>query len=48
LASSTGSVFLETFASREKDAEFGTLYRSNGNGTVFEISLQNVNQNHKG
>ncbi|KAJ3412294.1 vacuolar protein sorting/targeting protein PEP1 [Chytridiales sp. JEL 0842] len=48
LDSSTGSVFLETFASRETGAEYGTLYHSNGNGTFYEISLNYVNQNHKG
>ncbi|KAJ3174619.1 vacuolar protein sorting/targeting protein PEP1 [Irineochytrium annulatum] len=48
LDSSTGSIFLEVFSDRQAGAEHGTLYKSNGNGTFFEIMRDKVNQNKKG
>ncbi|KAJ3206579.1 vacuolar protein sorting/targeting protein PEP1, partial [Dinochytrium kinnereticum] len=48
LESGTGSIFLEVFTSRKKDEEYGTLYKSNGEGVDFEIVQKNVNQDHAG
>ncbi|KAJ3145545.1 vacuolar protein sorting/targeting protein PEP1 [Geranomyces variabilis] len=48
LESTTGTIFLATFDSRNKGREYGTLYTSNGNGTVFTKSIDAINMNSHG
>ncbi|KAJ3264049.1 vacuolar protein sorting/targeting protein PEP1 [Chytriomyces hyalinus] len=49
LDASTGPAFLEVFASKGMGAEYGTLYKSTDSAAAnFKVSLENVNQDHKG
>ncbi|ORY36459.1 Oligoxyloglucan reducing end-specific cellobiohydrolase [Rhizoclosmatium globosum] len=49
LDASTGSAFIQVFASKDSGAEMGTLYKSiDPAGTQYKISLNNVNQDHNG
>ncbi|KAJ3028520.1 UNVERIFIED_CONTAM: vacuolar protein sorting/targeting protein PEP1 [Siphonaria sp. JEL0065] len=49
LDASTGTAFLQVFSSKETGAEMGTLYKSiDTAGSVYKISLNNVNQDHVG
>ncbi|TPX69836.1 hypothetical protein SpCBS45565_g02188 [Spizellomyces sp. 'palustris'] len=48
LQSTTGSIFLDTLMNRVTGREYGTLFTSNWNGTFYQLSLENTNQNLKG
>lgn len=48
LDSSTHSIFLHVTVSAARDQEFGTIIKSNSNGTSYTMSLSNVNRDAKG
>ncbi|RHZ50479.1 hypothetical protein Glove_498g22 [Diversispora epigaea] len=48
LQSNTGSVFLDVYRSLAFNAEYGALFKSNGNGTFFSLSLESTNRNSVG
>ncbi|CAG8491270.1 16400_t:CDS:10 [Acaulospora colombiana] len=48
LQSNTGSIFLDAYQSFEYNAEYGSLFKSNGDGTFFSLSLENTNRNGYG
>jgi len=48
LDSSTHSVFLHVTVSKTKGGEYGTLLKSNSNGTSYVKSIDNVNRNTPG
>lgn len=48
LESSTDSVFLHLTMSDKRGAEWGSLLKSNSNGTYYGVSLEYVNRNSKG
>lgn len=48
LESSTRAVFLHVTTSEFPDPFWGTILKSNGNGTYFGVSLENANRNDKG
>lgn len=48
LESSTDAVFLHVTMSTETDAEWGSLLKSNSNGTYYGLSLAHVNRNRAG
>jgi hypothetical protein len=48
LDSSTGNIFLHMISSTILGAEFGTIFKSNVNGTNFRKSIEQVNQNRNG
>jgi hypothetical protein len=48
LDSSTGNIFMHMIQSSSSSAEFGSLYKSNLNGTFFHKLLDHVNQNRLG
>ncbi|KAJ3015217.1 vacuolar protein sorting/targeting protein PEP1 [Thoreauomyces humboldtii] len=48
LESTTGTVFLATYDNKGFDQEYGSLFTSNGNGTIFTKRLGGVNMNRKG
>ncbi|KAJ1973117.1 vacuolar protein sorting/targeting protein PEP1 [Dimargaris verticillata] len=48
LDSTTHSLFLHVTTHSQPDAEFGTLFTSNSNGTYFTTALANVNRNGRG
>ncbi|KAJ3106319.1 vacuolar protein sorting/targeting protein PEP1 [Phlyctochytrium planicorne] len=48
LESGSGAIYLQAFISRDKDQEYGHLYKSNAAGTDFEIVMKNVNQDKDG
>ncbi len=48
LDSSTDAIFLHVTTSSKKGAEYGTLFKSNSNGTFFGTSIEQVNRNSAG
>ena len=48
LDSTSGSIFMHVTTSSKRDFEYGTLLKSNSNGTYFVTSLPNVNRNDVG
>jgi hypothetical protein len=48
LDSSTHSVFLQVIVNNEKDFEYGTIIKSNSNGTSYVLSLENVDSDSVG
>ncbi|SCV67566.1 BQ2448_5177 [Microbotryum intermedium] len=48
LESTTGSVFLHVTTHADVGSEWGTLFKSNSNGTYYSPSLEFVNRNSKG
>lgn len=48
LDSSTGNIFIHMISSTILGAEFGTIFKSNVNGTNFHKSIEQVNQNRNG
>ncbi|CAJ0872512.1 7336_t:CDS:10 [Entrophospora sp. SA101] len=48
LQSTTGAVFLDSYKSIEAGSEYGTLFKSNGDGELFSLSLDNTNRNSLG
>ncbi|CAK9436874.1 uncharacterized protein LODBEIA_P13960 [Lodderomyces beijingensis] len=48
LDSNQGSVFMHVTTSQERDFEYGTLLKSNSNGTYFVTALDYVNRNTEG
>jgi hypothetical protein len=48
LDSSTGSLFLQMIHSNHMGSEYGTIVKSNWDGSVFSKVLESVNQNHLG
>ncbi|KAI5949738.1 VPS10 [Candida theae] len=48
LDSSTGSIFMHVTTSAQNGFEYGSLLKSNSNGTYFVLSLDHVNRNEEG
>ncbi|EJT52393.1 signal sequence binding protein [Trichosporon asahii var. asahii CBS 2479] len=48
LESSTKALFVHMTMSAAKGAEFGTIFKSNSNGTYYGMSIENVNRNAAG
>lgn len=48
LDSSTHAVFLHVTVNAQKDKEYGTIIKSNSNGTSYSLSLSNVNRDTVG
>jgi photosystem II stability/assembly factor-like uncharacterized protein len=48
LDSSTHAVFLHVTVNNERDQEYGTIIKSNSNGTSYALSLSNVNRDTEG
>lgn len=48
LESSTGSVFLHMTMNNVAGREYGTIFKSNSNGTYYGMSIENVNRNGPG
>lgn len=48
LESSTGRIFLDVYTNTGTGAEYGTLFRSNYNGTEYTLSMEYTNRNEKG
>lgn len=48
LDSSTHAVFLHVTVNNEKDREYGSIIKSNSNGTSYSLSLDNVNRDSEG
>ncbi len=48
LNSITDSIFFHVTTHAKKDGEFGTIFKSNSNGTSFVTSIENVNRNKNG
>ncbi|KAI9701901.1 MAG: vacuolar protein sorting/targeting protein PEP1 [Candelina mexicana] len=48
LDSSTHAVFLHVTVGSREDYEYGTIIKSNSNGTSYVLSLNGVNRNHEG
>ncbi|KAF8909112.1 vacuolar protein sorting/targeting protein 10 [Mucidula mucida] len=48
LESSTNSLFLHMTMSEAPSPYWGTILKSNSNGTYFGISIENVNRDHRG
>lgn len=48
LESSTDSVFLHVTTNSMAGSEWGSLVKSNSNGTYYAMSLEHVNRNSKG
>ncbi|PWY65287.1 vacuolar protein sorting protein [Aspergillus sclerotioniger CBS 115572] len=48
LESSTHAVFLHVTVSNAEGAEYGSIIKSNSNGTSYVLSLSAVNRNHRG
>lgn len=48
LESSTKSLFVHMTMSSARDAEFGTIFKSNSNGTYYGMSIEHVNRNKVG
>ncbi|MBW0519773.1 hypothetical protein O181_059488 [Austropuccinia psidii MF-1] len=48
LESTTDAIFLHVTTNGQAGAEFGSLFKSNSNGTYYSLSLDHVNRNSKG
>ncbi|KAL7415743.1 hypothetical protein BDY24DRAFT_337902 [Mrakia frigida] len=48
LESSTDSVFLHVTTSAKDGDEYGSLFKSNSNGTYYSLSIENANRNKRG
>ncbi|KAF2404004.1 vacuolar protein sorting protein [Trichodelitschia bisporula] len=48
LDSSTNAVFLHVTVNGEQDHEYGSILKSNSNGTSYVLTLNNVNRNRRG
>lgn len=48
LESNTHSVFLHMSMSTSQGGEYGSIFKSNSNGTFYTLSIENVNRNQKG
>ncbi|KAJ3090965.1 vacuolar protein sorting/targeting protein PEP1 [Quaeritorhiza haematococci] len=48
LESSTGSIFLDAYVHKVVGAEWGTLFRSNYNGTYYTLAVENTNRDRNG
>lgn len=48
LESTTDSIFLHVTTHAEPGSEWGSLFKSNSNGTYYTLSLDLVNRNGKG
>ncbi|KAL1916286.1 uncharacterized protein VTP21DRAFT_5903 [Calcarisporiella thermophila] len=48
LQSTTGSIFLDVMRTTTQNREFGSLFKSNSNGTFYTVTLPNTNRNSKG
>lgn len=48
LESTTDAVFLHVTTNGASGSEFGSLFKSNSNGTYYSLSLEHVNRNDKG
>ncbi|EFP90660.1 vacuolar protein sorting/targeting protein PEP1 [Puccinia graminis f. sp. tritici] len=48
LESTTDAVFLHVTTNGQAGSEFGSLFKSNSNGTYYSLSLDHVNRNSKG
>lgn len=48
LESTTDAVFLHVTTNGQPGSEFGSLFKSNSNGTYYSLSLDHVNRNSKG
>lgn len=48
LESNTHSVFLHMTMNNKQGNEWGSLYKSNSNGTYYSMSVEHVNRNNKG
>ncbi|KAL1407369.1 vacuolar protein sorting/targeting protein PEP1 [Vanrija albida] len=48
LESSTDSLFLHMTMSNENNLEWGTIFKSNSNGTYFSMSIEDVNRDRRG
>ncbi|CCG23030.1 Pep1 protein [Candida orthopsilosis Co 90-125] len=48
LDSSSGSIFMHVTTSSQNGFEYGSLLKSNSNGTYFVLALDNVNRNEDG
>ncbi|KAL9098574.1 MAG: hypothetical protein Q9163_005794 [Psora crenata] len=48
LDSSTHAVFLHVTVNSLKDSEYGSIVKSNSNGTSYVMSINGVNRNHRG
>ncbi|CAH7670748.1 hypothetical protein PPACK8108_LOCUS5483 [Phakopsora pachyrhizi] len=48
LESTTDAVFLHVTINGQSGSEFGSLFKSNSNGTYYSLSLDHVNRNSKG
>ena len=48
LESSTDSIFLHVTTHNSAGSEWGSLFKSNSNGTYYGLSLEHANRNAKG
>jgi hypothetical protein len=48
LESNTDAIFLHVTTHGQAGSEWGTLFKSNSNGTYYSLSLEHVNRNSKG